>query len=473
MRAAVINIGCRLNQSEGDCLRHYLRNQGCELDDSRPSGDALRRRHSVPGKRVDLVIVNTCTVTREAERSSLNRIRRIAALEPKPHLIVTGCMAERVPDRLRAIAGVDEVLGIWEKERLIAGLAPLPNRSRAFLKVQDGCANHCSFCVVSTLRGDPISKPLGQVRQEAEHLLEQGFQEIVLTGLNLGTYGADSGSSLVALLEELARLPGSWRLRLGSLEPDTITDDLIRQFAHSMRNDESEMRDSPFVCPHVHIPLQSGDDRLLRAMNRRYTAVQYQCRIEELARRIPDITIGTDIVVGFPGEDETAFAATRRMVEGLPFGYLHVFSYLSRPGTTAFALADSVPRSVNRLRVTALRALGAQKSLSHRSRFVGQQRSAIFLDTVGDPAEETTQSRSPTNHSCSPGSVLTDNYIRVLLEESDPRCAPTRGAQPCWHCFASAPGGKSSGLVRVQIGRVEKDHTFGSVTENNGAADAY
>jgi len=480
MRAAVVNVGCRLNQSEGDSLRGYLADQGYSLEnvkcqmsnaksipqcqmpnDSGPLAShppALHRLQSsifnlqspIP-HGLSLVIVNTCCVTKEAERSSISRIRQVARLSPKPELIVTGCMAEHDPARLRKIPGVDRVLGIAEKARLIANAPVVPDRSRAFLKVQDGCGNHCPYCVASVLRPEPKSKSPDQVQRETRALLDQGFQEIVLVGLNLGRYGHDSGSSLAELISKLkARnsklgTPRPWLLRLSSLEPDTVTEELLAVIAgmcralernagkmqERCRKDAGRMQEmqemqllqaqrscnsckrsdpaTPILCPHFHIPLQSGDDGVLRVMRRHYTAGGYRRLIERIAARIPDACLGSDVIVGFPGEDDAAFENTRRLIETSPLSYLHVFSYSPRPGTQAFALGDPVPRHVKRARVATLRQLGDEKFRAYRRRFIGQVRPGIIV--------ESSLPRRP----CAMPRVLTDNYLQVPLDTRSAR----------------------------------------------------
>jgi threonylcarbamoyladenosine tRNA methylthiotransferase MtaB len=423
--ASVINIGCRLNQSEGDSLRRYLESQGYELETGvRGQGSGLR--NPTPGPRTpvpELVIVNTCCVTKEAERSSLNRIRRAAALQPKPRLLVTGCFAELARERLRGIPGVDEVLGIEAKEKLIAGMTVLPDRSRAFLKVQDGCPNRCAFCIVSTLRTRLYSKSPTQVRTEARVLLDQGFHELVLVGLNLGMYGADTGNSLACLLDELAGLKGDFRIRLSSLEPDTITRDLQNRIAELCR--------SGFLCPHLHIPLQSGADRILAAMNRHYTTVRYRNLLERLRPLVPDINIGTDVIVGFPGEDEQSLQTTLALLEVLPLGYLHVFSFSPRPATPASALRDTLGREARKCWVTRLRGLGSTKSIAYRTRFIGTTRIAV-------PAPQSAGRNSQVVL------AVTDNYISVQcgLRNADCEHAP---------------------LVRVRIDRVDGERTLGTL----------
>jgi threonylcarbamoyladenosine tRNA methylthiotransferase MtaB len=265
------------------------------------------------------------------------------------------------------------------------------------------------------------------VRQEAQNLLDQGFHELVLVGLNLGTYGADAGASLAHLLDELSGLSGSFRIRLSSLEPDTITPDLVNRIQTMCR--------SGILCPHLHTPLQSGDDRVLAAMARYYTARQYRDLLQRLIQAVPDLNIGTDVIVGFPGETEQTLQTTMSLLEALPLGYLHVFAFSSRPGTRAAQMKDGLDPKTRKRWVTRLRSLGSARSLDYRSRFVGAVRPAILLP-----------------HS---SIAVTDNYISV-------QCGLRTGES-----LGTAPGfaerNRGSPLVRVRIDRVGPDRTFGTL----------
>ena len=364
--AAILTVGCRLNQSESDALRHRLALQGVTIVESLDEADT--------------VFVNTCTVTGQADRSSNQMIRRACRAEREPRVVVLGCLAERSPDQVRQITGVSEVWSNLKKQAAIAGIDPAPVRSRAILKVQDGCDRRCSYCVVSGLRGEPRSVPAARAREQFEQLLAKGFHEVVLTGLNLGTY-RDGGTTLAGLLKELLESCRDARIRLASVEPDTFDDALIAVIADSR------------VCSHFHIPLQSGDDAVLAGMNRRYRSADFGRLVERIIKVRPDVNVGTDVIVGFPGESDESFQRTRRFLEETPVGYLHVFPFSPRPGTKQTG-GEPARSQVTRERVTELRAFSAQRRHEYRARFVGTARPSVV---------ETTRT------------ALTDNYLRLRL----------------------------------------------------------
>lgn len=369
MTAAVLTVGCRLNQAESDCLRGVLRDRGFRIADE-PAG-------------ADVVFVNTCTVTGNADRSSMALIRRVCRLTPKPRVVVLGCLAERAADSLTAIPGVDEVWSNQRKQAEIADAFPLPVRSRALLKVQDGCDQGCRYCVVSLLRGTPVSLPPEMVQERLERLVAQGVGEVVLTGLNLGKYSV-AGVGLAGLIASLLKVPGRFRLRLASLEPDSFDERLFAVIGDQR------------ICPHFHIPLQSGDEKLLAAMGRNYTSAQYARLIERLLAVRPDANIGTDVIVGFPGEDSGSFERTKAFLERLPIAYLHVFPYSPRPGTLAVSYGDPVPREVKAERVALLLQFARERRWAYARRFNGTVREAVL-----EPG----------------GRALTDNYLRLFCPE--------------------------------------------------------
>lgn len=310
-------------------------------------------------------------------------IRRVCRLRPKPRVVVLGCLAEKALERLREIPGVDEIWNNEHKQQLLLGQSPAPARSRALLKVQDGCDRHCGYCLVSHLRGNPVSLPMPQVLQQFEDLIAAGFQEIVLTGLNLGRYESN-GIDLAGLLTTLLKKPGNFRIRLSSLEPDLFNERLVDVIA------------DPKVCAHFHIPLQSGDDRILSMMGRCYTVNSYERLLMGIIRTKPDACIGTDVIVGFPGEDDESFDQTKRFLSVTGVNYLHVFPYSLRLGTPAARFGDPVSQQKKAERVSILRKLSQKKRVEYARRFCGQVRGAIL-----EPDAK----------------ALTDNYLRLLCPD--------------------------------------------------------
>jgi len=359
-------IGCRLNQAEGDILHPFDFNHN-----------------------QNTIIVNTCAVTQEAVRTSWKMIRRnIANKTADTRLIVTGCLATLEQAKMLDYPGIDKVITQNQKVELINAAPVLTNsflkRSRPIIKVQDGCPNRCSFCIASVIRGYPKSIPAQIVIDKVNNLVSRGYQEVVLTGLNLGAYGVDINSSLIELLKNINT--DSFRVRLSSIQPDTITDQLLDLWL------------SKRLCWHLHVPIQSGDDRILKLMHRKYTVDNYCRLIDKIDQQVPGVNIGTDIIVGFPSEDESSFNKTLKIVEQLPFGYLHVFPYSMRTGTAAAELKDDVSPQVKKERVRILKAISKAKQEKFRSRFANTTMSVV--------AEE---------KNCG----LTDNYLRLPLPQAE------------------------------------------------------
>ena len=375
-------LGCRLNQVDTRVLQTMLEARGFRtVDFDEPA---------------DVVVVNTCTVTARAEFSDRQMIRRAARVSPGATLVVTGCWAQTSPDEVAALSGVDLVVGNGDKDRLpdlleqvgaarthvsdiarakmseTAPLARWHGRSRAFLKIQDGCQHRCAFCVVPLARGASRSLAPKVVLDQAQLLVEAGHLEIVLTGVDLGHYGADlvPRTTLAALLRLLVEIPGLRWVRLSSLLPAYFTPELIEI-----------VTGSPLVAPHLHIPLQSGSTRVLRLMRRPYDARMYRALAERLAAARPGLGLGADVIAGFPGESEQDFAETKACVEALPFSYLHVFPYSARKGTEAVGLGDQIdPRTISR-RSRGLRDLGRAKRDEFRRRLVGTSQDVLVLET--------------------------------------------------------------------------------------------
>jgi threonylcarbamoyladenosine tRNA methylthiotransferase MtaB len=341
-----------------------------------------------------VVIVNTCTVTARAELSDKRAIRRAARLSPHGRVVVTGCWAQTSPREVAALGGVDLVVGNADKARLPALLAALPAaarprvevsdiaggrierpgpapRARQFVKVQDGCQHRCAFCVVPLARGASRSLPPEVVEDHVRRLVEADHPEVVLTGVDLGHYGADlrPRTSLAALLARLVAIEGLRWVRLSSMLPAYFTDDVLEI-----------VTTSPVVAPHLHVPLQSGSDRILRAMRRPYTVTMYRALVERLAAAIPRLGLGADVIVGFPGEREADFGETLALVESLPFSYLHVFPYSPRPGTEAATRPGRVPAATAAARARRLREAAAMKNRRFREGMGGRVEDVLVLE---------------------------------------------------------------------------------------------
>jgi threonylcarbamoyladenosine tRNA methylthiotransferase MtaB len=384
---AFTTLGCRLNQVESHEMAGLLERHGFRL--------------GAPGERVDVHVVNTCTVTARADLSDRQAIRRVAREQPQALLVVTGCLAQTDADALARIPGVDLVLGNLEKYRLPELLAEctkrgyahvevsdvmraravpavpfarVTGRSRAFVKVQDGCQHRCAFCIVPTARGPSRSQAPAAIVEQVRLLVEAGYREVTLTGVDLGHYGWDLAprGSLAALVRAIEHgVPGLRWLRLSSILPAYFTPELFEVIAASR-----------VLAPHFHVPLQSGSDRVLRAMRRPYTARMYRRVVERLVAAVPDLGLGADLIAGHPGESEADFAETLALVEELPFSYLHVFSYSDRRGTEAARRGDRVPPAAVARRSRRLRELASDKSLAFRRRLIGRTLPVLVLDTA-------------------------------------------------------------------------------------------
>lgn len=311
------------------------------------------------------VIVNTCCVTRTAERKSRQRYRWARRKFSDRPVIVTGCACQLDP---AAYAGADEIIGIDQRNREIKGVFPVSRRSRYFLKIQDGCNEPCTYCIVPRVRTSVVSKPWPEIQAEIDWAVCQGFPEIVLVGANIGLYGRDQAGDLNRLIQLLAGVSSLPRLRLTSLEPRFVNRELIRNLARIP------------VCDHFHLALQSADDRILEAMGRTYRRSDLETILTDLRENFPEALLGADIIVGFPGEDEEAFSATRDFIARQPnLVHLHVFPYSPRPGTRAEELGDPVPPGLKRQRLSCLKALIKKKHDEFRCRFLGRTLSVVAI----------------------------------------------------------------------------------------------
>jgi len=376
-------LGCRLNQVDTQHIQTLLEARGFRtVDFDEPA---------------DVVVVNTCTVTARAELSDRQAIRRAARVSPRATLVVTGCWAQTSPGEVAGMEGVDLVVGNGDKHRLpdlldrvvadrvhvsdiaqartleVAPTARLHGRSRAFLKVQDGCQHRCAFCIVPRARGASRSLDPKVVLDQARLLVEAGHPELVLTGVDLGHYGADlvPRTTFAALVRSLVEIPGLRWVRLSSLLPAYFTPELLEI-----------LTTSAVVAPHFHIPMQSGSDRILRSMRRPYSTRMYRALVERLAAARPRLGLGADVIAGFPGEGDDDFAETVAFARELPFSYLHVFPYSTRKGTEAAGLASQLASHTVTHRSRVLREIGRVKSDEFRQGLIGRIEEVLVLETL-------------------------------------------------------------------------------------------
>lgn len=370
---AVVTLGCKTNQFESAAMAEQLERAGYQAVDFAAGAD--------------LVVINSCTVTRGTDSQSRNLIRRARRLNPQARIIVTGCYAQVDPDRLASIPGVSLVLGNQEKLSLEEYLATLDGavrvadistctaveplslesfdqRSRAFVQIQNGCDAFCSYCIIPYARGPSRSVRADAVVGQIERLGQNGYPEIVLTGIHIGQYGRDldPATDLLALLRQIEAATFTGRLRLGSIEPTEFSADLTRYMAVA-----------DWICPHFHIPLQAGHADCLTRMNRHYRPEFFAELVHGLRGLSPDAAIGVDLIAGFPGETDVEFAATCDLISQLPISYLHVFPYSRRAGTPAAEMPRQLPPVVIKERAAELRRLGEEKQGSYAERFIGKR----------------------------------------------------------------------------------------------------
>ncbi|OGD22407.1 MAG: radical SAM protein [Candidatus Aminicenantes bacterium RBG_16_63_16] len=387
---SIQNFGCRVNQAEAFAWAEAFERRGLVLEP-----DAAR---------ADLVVINSCTLTGRADRDVRKFIRRVARLNPQARLVIAGCSVERDRDAMRAMPQAWLVLSNEEKpdlpERVAADFPARPAagshplRSRALLKVQDGCDNRCSFCVIPTVRGGSRSLDPGGILDRARDLTDRGFREIVLCGIHLSSYGGDlvPRRSLAGLLRELTAVPGLGRVRLSSFDPRALDEELI----HLITGD-------PGICPHFHLSLQHASENVLRRMGRNSRTADYAGVLGKLRALRPDAALGADIIVGFPGESEADFEDLRGFLQASPLNYFHVFAFSPRPGTAAAAWPQ-VGEADKRRRSAVLRSLSAGKRQAFEESFVGRELGGVVVKSSGGSAV-----------------VLTGNYINVRVPAGETR----------------------------------------------------
>ncbi len=379
--AAYYTLGCKLNFAETSAISRQLLNVGI-----------TRARKGQPA---DICVINTCTVTELADKKSRQMIRKAIHENPNAYVVVIGCYAQLKPDELATIEGVDLVLGNEQKLDLLKYLGNLTkkgegeavvseakwirtfapsisadDRTRYFLKVQDGCDYFCSYCTIPFARGRSRNGSIAQLVMQAEQVVEEGGKEIVLTGVNIGDFGRTTGETFIDLIRELDRVEGVERYRISSIEPNLLSDEIIDFVATSRR-----------FAPHFHIPLQAGSDAVLRLMRRRYDTALFRQKIERIKGVMPHAFIGVDVIVGVRGETDAYFEEGRAFIESLDFSQLHVFTYSERPGTRALQVDHVVPHSIKQARSKVLLDLSARKLQAFYQSQEGSRREVLFEHT--------------------------------------------------------------------------------------------
>lgn len=381
MDVFLATLGCRLNEAELETWTRQLKASG----------------HGVvqTPAQAHVMVLNTCAVTREAARKSRQLARRLHRNNPQAQLVITGCYASLEPEKVAELAGVDLVVGNTDKARLVErleadlDLSAMPQmatepdaqpmfrkaRNRAFVKVQDGCKNRCTFCIVTIARGQERSRTTAELIEEIRGLVDDGAQEVVLTGVHLGGYGrdlGDDGDDLFGLVQALLKHTDVERLRLGSLEPWDLPDHFWTLW------------DDPRLCPHLHLPLQSGSDTVLKRMARRCSTSRFAALVDAAREAIPDLSVTTDLIAGFPGETEAEWAETMAFVEQVGFAHMHIFAYSPRAGTTAARMKGHLQKEVKRARSAQMHALAARMKRAHLAAQVGRS-DAVLWEGRGEP----------------------------------------------------------------------------------------
>ena len=388
--------GCKLNQADSQALGIELEQRGFRLVNV--------------NDKPDIHLVNTCTVTHIADRKARHALRSAHRKNPNGLIVAMGCYSQRAKDEIESIDGVDLVFGNFDKniiaDRLTHAVEEYTNvftidntadstdiksgRTRAMIKIQEGCNQVCAYCIVPKVRGREKSVPPDSIVQRINNLVKKGYKEVVLTGSQLGTYGLDiHGTSLVSLLKDILIKTDVPRLRVSSLQPQEITENLLSLWTDSR------------LCPHFHLALQSGSESILKRMRRRYNPEQYLSKVCMIRDKIPSVSLTTDVIVGFPGESDIDFDATVAIAETVKFSRIHVFPYSARPGTSATYLKEMVDYGTKSKRIHVLTSLSEHHAINHREMFIGSKRQVLWEEQSGSEGRWI---------------GLTDNYIRVITE---------------------------------------------------------
>lgn len=406
---ALTTLGCKVNQFETEVMEGLFKKRGYNI--------------AAFDEAADVYVVNTCSVTHLGESKSRRLIRRALRLNPDAVVAVTGCYAQVAPEEVEKIAGVKVLIGTKERHKIVdlveeaaeksgvvsavadimrarefedIPLFDLSGRTRAFLKIQEGCTNFCTYCIIPYARGPLRSRKLASVQKEAEKLVQAGFKEIVLTGIHLGAYGRDFSpeAHLYDAVKAVLAIPGLKRLRLGSLESIELSPGLLELLGTDGR-----------FCRHLHLPLQAGCDAVLKAMNRHYTTEEFKELHQNIINAVPDIAVSTDVIVGFPGETDEMFAKGLQFAREMDFAKIHVFPYSPRRGTPAASYPNQVDENVKKERALAMQAMADEKADEFRRRFIGKT-AQVLIETKRNGIAD----------------GLTSNYLRVYLPEEGLCC---------------------------------------------------
>lgn len=427
-----MTLGCKVNQYETEAMQKLFEAAGYEI--------------ASEISQASVVVVNTCTVTAVSSQKSRQMIRRAAGINPNAVLVVAGCYAQSEPDEIAKIDGVDVIIGTKDRTRIVElirnaqgvmrnektlsvvgnvedirefeELPHAPHRTRAFLKIEDGCNNFCAYCIIPYVRGRVRSRSLASIRAECLALAAAGYKEIVLTGIHIGAYGRDLSEkiSLVDAIKTVFDVANPLRLRLGSIESAEMTDELIDLLKSDAR-----------ICNHVHLPLQSGSDEILRAMRRPYTTKNFAELTARLVAEVPEISIGTDLIVGFPGETDEHFAATLEFIRAQPFSKIHVFPYSARAGTVAATLPNQISPQLKKSRASSALEVSRAKAQIFSEQLIGKTVEIIAETSTGGVVDG-----------------LTKNYVRVYV--------PDENIQP-------------GAVVKVKVERLHRDGVFGTKSD--------